>query len=592
MISARFDDAVAGVSRVLTGYVGSLVAEELGDVAGVIEAAEAAAREGHWVAGYVAYEASSAFDPTYATNPAAEGPLAWFGVFGGCVESDYSSASGDRTPNHAVSHWSNGVDRTGYDAAFEQVRTAIKHGDTYQVNLTFPLRAAVSGDPAGLYRDLIGSQKPAYAAHISHGSTHVISVSPERFFTVKGGRVGTRPMKGTAKRGRWSAEDERAREELAASAKDRAENLMIVDLIRNDLGRVAEFGSVSVDELFTVERFETLWQMTSAVSAQLRDDVGLLDIFTALFPCGSVTGAPKASSMQVIADLEQSPRGVYCGTVGYIPPGNGLEGASFSVAIRTVEIDTEEGIATYGVGGGVTWYSDADEEYEETATKALVLRREPSPTSLFETIRWDPSTDHGWVWLDEHLDRLASSAAYWGIPLDRSRARALLNGSAAELSAPSRVRLVAGTDGLHTTTAPAPERFAVGPGPHGDAVVLALDDTPIDSTNPRLFHKIVDRSLYQTRTARHRAADDVMLVNEHGMVTETTIANVAFLIDGLWVTPPREDGLLAGVLRRSLLDEGSLKERSVTVDEALVAPAVAVINSVRGWRSAVIDPML
>ena len=594
MFHARFDDAISGVSRVLSGPVRSLATREATEVRSVVSEAASAAREGKWVAGYVSYEAASAFDPALVTAPGDGGPLVWFGVFDDCsIESMDIAAQGQHAP-YMVSPWQRGITATQYSEAFATIKNAIRNGDTYQVNLTFPLAAAFTGEADSLYRDLISSQRPAYAAYIHHDDRHLVSVSPERFFAVHGGTITTRPMKGTARRGRWLAEDEAVRGRLEASDKDRAENLMIVDLIRNDLGRIARFGTVSVDALFAIEQFETLWQMTSTVSAELRPDVGLTEIFGALFPCGSVTGAPKASSMAVIADVELGPRGVYCGAIGFVPPGDGVEGASFNVAIRTAVIDAEDGVATYGVGGAITWDSTRDSEYEETATKALVLTRTPAPDSLIETIRWDPDREDAgspWVWLEEHLDRLAASGAYWGIPFDRSGIHRTLDRASEGFTGPGRARLEIDRSGtISCTTGEAPEAFRARPGEHASEIpaVLAVSRSAIDASDPRMFHKIGDRAMYERQMRLHPNVDDVLLVNQFGRVTETTIANVVFRIDGVWVTPPIEDGLLPGVMRQSLIDDGYVKERSVDVGDAIAADAIAIVNSVRGWRAAML----
>ncbi len=585
MYGARFDDAVSQRSFSLVDPYEELIAGSVDQVEDVIASAAAASNAGKWVAGYVAYEAAPAFDESYVVRPGASGPLAWFGVFDTIVEERPLRRDPMAGGAYSVSEWQPSIDQSRYTECFDEIRRRIKAGDSYQVNLTFPLTAAFTGDPAALYTELLVAQEPAYAAHIFHGDTHLVSVSPERFFAVDNGRITTRPMKGTARRGRWLAEDVAAWERLKASEKDRAENLMIVDLLRNDLGRVAEFGSVTVDDLFTVEKYQTVWQMTSGVSADLRPTVVLGDVFKALFPCGSITGAPKASSMGIIVDVEDAPRGAYCGAIGFIPPGDGLEGASFNVGIRTVQIDTAEGFARYGVGGGVTWYSDASMEYDETVTKALVLAGSRD-FQLVETMRW-----HGdFVWLEEHLDRLSRSATYWGFEIDTGAIALMLDSAVEGLTSPTKVRLVVGKDAtVSVSLEPAAVRFNEGPGPHGDVVRLAVDRTPVDSRRRDLFHKTTDRTPYRLRAQRHPDADDVILVNERENVTETTIANLVFLIEGQWVTPALTDGLLAGVMRGHLLDEGTVVERSVSLKVALAAEAVGVINSVQGWRQGIID---
>ncbi|MCB1247481.1 MAG: aminodeoxychorismate synthase component I [Acidimicrobiia bacterium] len=434
MFGARFDDATTGRSMVLEDPVDELVAMSLDDVPTAVAAASAASASGRWVAGYVTYEAAPAFDPTLAVQRPTVGPLAWFGVFDSMVEGPVADPEAPHGA-YGLSPWTPRWEPDIHAKAVDRVIDRIRSGDTYQINLTFPLVAAFHGDPAALYADLVAAQRPAYATHIHHGDLHVVSSSPERFFSVDGRRIVTSPMKGTTRRGRWVEEDAAAHDRLVSSPKDRAENLMIVDLIRNDLGRIAVFGSVEVGGLFDVEPYPTVWQMTSTVTAELRDDVTLTDVFGALFPCGSVTGAPKPSSMRIIADTEPAPRGVYCGAVGFIPPGDGRHGASFNVAIRTVQLDLAEGFATYGTGGGVTWYSEPEDEYAEAVAKTLVLRRHRAVHGLIETIRWDPgprgSSTGSWTLLDAHLDRLEASSAYFDLPFDRARTTDLLESTVA-----------------------------------------------------------------------------------------------------------------------------------------------------------------
>jgi para-aminobenzoate synthetase / 4-amino-4-deoxychorismate lyase len=387
-------------------------------------------------------------------------------------------------------------------------------------------------------------------------------------------------MKGTARRGRWPEEDERAARELVASGKDRAENAMIVDLLRNDMGRVSREGSVTWSDLFAAERFETVWQLTSTISSDLAPGTGLAEVFGGLFPSGSVTGAPKVRTMELIADLEDSPRGVYCGAVGYVAPGgDGGPRARFNVAIRTVTVDARTGTAEYGVGGGITWDSRAEHEYDETVAKAQVLTARRPRFDLLETLRHEP--DAGYCRLEEHVARLQRSAAYFGFAFDEDSVRSAL--SRAADGAPeqlARVRLLLSRDGrVDTGVLP-----LATPDP---TVRLAIDLTrPVDPNDVILFHKTTLRAHYEEARARHPDADDVVLVNARGLVTETTIANLAVRLDGRWWTPPLGDGLLPGVERAALLDDGTLAERSITVQELKRAEEIAVLNSVRGFRRA------
>jgi para-aminobenzoate synthetase/4-amino-4-deoxychorismate lyase len=585
MFGARFDDVAAGRSFSLTDPVDEYIATTIDEVLPALENASAAAQDGLWVAGFVSYDAAPAFDHALTTKTNSPDPPAWFGTFATCREEEPigQQVRGDR--GYSVSRWVPLVDRSGYETGFKSVKDHIRIGNTYQVNLTFPMRAAFSGDPFELYQDLVVSQQTSYASHVWSEDMHVVSVSPERFFTVDGRTITTQPMKGTMPRGRWQTEDVANRASLAASEKERAENLMIVDLIRNDLGRIAEFGSVSADRLLSIEEYPTVWQMTSEVSATLRDEIGFVDLFSALFPCGSVTGAPKARSMEIIAEVETEPRGLYCGAIGFIPPGDGVDGASFSVAIRTGVVNESEGIASYGVGGGITWGSDMSGEYDEAITKARVLSAPVVATGLIETLRWDD----GWLWLDEHIERALTSARFMGIPVEQSDLLALIRATEINLDSATKVRIDISSAGLcSVTTDVAPDRIALTPGPDANPLVAALDLDPVDPMNVRMFHKTQDRSVYESRFRRHKGVEDVILTNPDGNLTESTIANVAVLVEGMWLTPPVTDGLLPGIARKQLIASGDLHEASVSIETATEFGVIALINSVRGWRAAVL----
>ena len=414
------------------------------------------------------------------------------------------------------------------------------------------------------------------------GRYRVLSASPELFFRLDGDTITTKPMKGTAPRGRWPEEDEKIRASLRGSVKDRAENAMIVDLLRNDIGRVARMGSVRWSDVFEAERFETVWQLTSTVSATLRPDAGLADIFGALFPCGSVTGAPKVSTMRAIAELEDSPRGVYCGTVGYLAPFNEPgPRARFNVAIRTVVHDSTTGAAEYGVGGGITWDSRAAAEYDEVLAKARVLTARRPPFRLLETLLHEPGK--GYRRLDGHLARLRASAAYHGFDFDEATVLAALQREAGRFpSKAARVRLLLDRRGrVEVGGAPMPRT--------AEPVRLAIHaEHPVDPADPFLFHKTTLRDVYEEAKERHPGADDVVLVNTRGEATETTIANLAVRIGDDWFTPPLDSGLLPGCERQALLEEGKLAERQITVQQLREASELVVFSSVRPWRKAVL----
>ena len=578
MIEARFDDLVAGAER----------AFRLAEPAGAIDAAGSAAARGLWAAGFVAYEAAPGLDPELSVHvrapddPFAELPLAWFALFERKEDLPPLEPGRLDPSGSAGSPWRPSVDRATYDAAVERIRELIAAGHTYQVNHTIRLRAMIQGDERGFYRDLCLAQRGGYAAFLDLGRYRVLSASPELFFRIDGERVTTRPMKGTAPRGRWLAEDEEIAARLVASSKDRAENAMIVDLLRNDLGRICRTGSVEVERMLEAERFETVWQLTSTIEGDLRPEITLLDTFRALFPSGSVTGAPKVRTTRIIADLEDSARGPYCGAIGYLAPaGSGEPRANFNVAIRTVVLDTQTRTAEFGVGGGITHDSSASGEYEEIVAKARVLTDVRPAFELFESLAHAPA--EGFRHLNEHLDRLAASARYFGFRFEPEAAAAALKQAVDEVTEPSVVRLTLARDGALSTDVrdlpPAEERVRV-----------SLDDEPVDRSDPWLFHKTTRRAPYERRRERRPDVDDVLLVNDRGAVTESTVANLAVRLEGVWVTPPIHAGLLPGTYRTVLLREGRLIERPVTADELRAAGELALVSSVRGWRPAVLVP--
>ena len=429
------------------------------------------------------------------------------------------------------------------------------------MNYTFPLTTQFAGDEFSYYRDLHIAQGSQYSAFLDLGKHKILSLSPELFFTRNGDRVRTRPMKGTVRRGRWMAEDMELASWLANSEKDKAENVMIVDLLRNDLGRVSIPGSVSVTSLYDLERFETVWQMTSTVESRLRPGTSFVELMRALFPCGSITGAPKIRTMEIINQLETQPRGIYTGTIGFLRPGGDC---IFNVAIRTVVIDVQTNQATLGVGGGVTIDSTAEREYEECLVKATFLYSQPEEFQLFESILLK---DGKYFLLEEHLERLKGSAEYFGFV---TRIDADLDRIAADHQHGSfKVRLTLWKDGrIETQIMPIKATDEV------KRVRLATE--PVDSSDRFLFHK----------TTRRRSGDDVIYWNERGEVTESSIANVVVSIDGELFTPPIESGLLAGVFRNQLLAEGKIKERAISVKELQSTRDFFLINSVRKWMRA------
>ena len=463
--------------------------------------------------------------------------------------------------SYSSTAWTPLVARDEYDQSVTRIRELIAAGDTYQVNYSFPLTSVFNGDAFAWYRDLCLAQGAQYSVYLDLGRYKVLCLSPELFFERRGNHVITRPMKGTVRRGRWPAEDRELAHWLANSAKDRAENVMIVDLLRNDLGKVSVPGSVRVSSLFDLERFETVWQMTSTVESTLRDGTSLVDLMRALFPCGSITGAPKIRTMQIIRELERFPRGAYTGAIGLLKPGGDCV---FNVAIRTVVIDTETGVATFGVGGGVTIDSTAEREYEECLVKSRFLHSKPVEFQLFESILLE---DGDYFLLEDHIARLKDSAEFFGFAFQVTRINADLERIAIENPQGSfKVRLTLWKDGRIETSLTPIELLE-------EVKKLELATEPVDSSDRFLFHK----------TTRRPGSDNVIFWNEKGEITESSIANVVVEIDGELFTPPIECGLLPGVFRNHLLAEGKIKERVITIEEFKRANEFFLINSVRKW---------
>ena len=536
-------------------------ARTLAEVRPALRAVEAAARDGRWAVGYVAAEAAPAFDAALTVREAAPGPLLWFGL--------HDAPLGPPPPGPVEARLVGLVpelDAAAHAASVERLRAALGAGTAYQVNLTLRLHGRLEGEPLALYRRLRAAQGGGQTVFLQAGDQAVISASPELFLLRVGTRLLTRPMKGTARRGRWAEEDEAAAQALAASPKERAENVMIADLLRNDLGRVAETGSVRATALFQPERYRTVWQLTSTVEARLSPGVGLEALFAATFPCGSVTGAPKASAMKLIAAEERSPRGVYCGAAGLVAPGGDC---AFNVAIRTAVVSRSTGAASYGAGGGITFASSAAAEWDELLAKVAVLEQAPARPTLLETMRLEGGRV---ALLDLHLARLAGSARYHATPLDLAEVRGLVEGERGD----GRLRLLLPPEGR-----PRLERSAL-PAPLEGPVRVALSRAPISSRDPARFHKTTDRAFYETRRAERPDCFDVILLNEDGATAESTLANLVVGLEGRLWTPPLAAGLLPGVLRADLLASGALAERALTVADLRTAGTLWLINALRG----------
>lgn len=575
-LTALVQDGEAGDWLAFTRPVDVLAARRIDEVREVVrEAQRRVDAEGLWAVGFLAYEAAPAFDRALVVREVMDSlPLAWFALCAAPQRVQLSDV-GAGGPQVAFD-WTACATRADYEAAIARIRRYIEEGDSYQVNYTLRMRAPFAGDDAALFLAMQANGGARYGAWIDSGRFALSSASPELFLRLDADRLISRPMKGTLPRGRWLEEDAEQAARLTGSAKDRAENVMIVDMVRNDLARIARPGSVRVPALFEAERYPTLWQMTSTVEA--RTDAPLDDILAATFPPASITGAPKGRTMQLIAELERAPRGPYTGSIGFLAPGRR---AQFNVAIRTALIDREQGSIEYGVGSGVVWDSRSAAEYDECLLKARVVTQAPRRFELLETLLWE--ADDGWFLLERHLARLSRSADYFDFALDIAAVRARLDELVRTFVEPrQRVRITVARDGAIDASAGALDEHSV------QFVRLGLARQPIDASDPFLFNKTTQRAVYERARAGVADVDDVVLWNDGGEVTETTIANLVIERGGRRLTPALACGLLPGVLRAQLLDDGAIEEAHLTIDDLRRAQRVWVINSVRRWREAVL----
>ncbi|NVK31972.1 MAG: aminodeoxychorismate synthase component I [Gammaproteobacteria bacterium] len=518
-------------------------------------------------AGWVAYEAASGFNPMLKTHaPMPELPLAEFWQCGSPRKVAQLSDVTQSTLDGIANDWTPALNETQYQAAIQQIRHWLYEGHTYQVNFTFPIQQSLDADPLALFAYLVSQQDVPYASYFRADDYAIISISPELFFDKHGSTVRCKPMKGTMARGRSYQEDQQHANALHHSEKDRAENLMIVDMIRNDLGMIADLGSVKSSRVFGVESWPTVHQMTTEVSAQTNASLG--DIFKALYPCASITGAPKKRTMEIITELEPEPRGVYCGALGFVYGDR----AQFAVGIRTLTLQNAK--ARYCVGSGVTWQSSAEAEYEECLLKAQVLQRRRREFDLIETLRYEP--EGGLIRLDAHLQRMTRSADYLGIEASASRLKQDAVNALSGRQYPARVRLRLSRVGEFSV-----ETFDLPPTP--DRWTVRCHPIPVDSRQWQLFHKTSDRHVYDDAKSQHPDVDEVLLSNERGELTEGCISNLVIEIGGQRLTPALDCGLLPGVMRQTLLEQGKLREALLLPNHLKQADAIWMINSLRGW---------
>lgn len=535
--------------------------------------------EGAQVAGWMAYEAGHGLDDggPEPGSLADEWPLAWFARFAGCTRID-SHAVPAMLPAAQGAFLSEPRATIGFDAygaALDRVLGHIAAGDIYQANLTFAAEVRVAGHPLAAYARLRAKAGAGYGGVVWTGTHWLLSLSPELFFSLRDGRIVARPMKGTARRGAGKMVDEAARQQLSADPKQRAENLMIVDLLRNDLSRIAEPGSVAVPSLFRIETYPTIHQMVSDVTARVAADTPPSALMRALFPCGSITGAPKLSAMRIIDAVEVAPRGAYTGSIGFFAPGGE---AAFNVAIRTLALRDGASCATLGLGSGIVADSEPLSEWQECLAKGEFVRvAAGAEFDLIETMAFDPA--EGIVRLELHLERLGASARELGFAFDRHGVRNILQHAAFRLREAARVRLRLSPRGSLSVAADAmPDR------PHGP-VGVAVSPLPVDTADIRLRHKTSDRAFYDEARAGS-GAFEVLFTRPDGHLTEGSFTCLFVERDGRLLTPPLSRGLLPGVLRRALIEEGRAVEADLTPSD--LAGGFYIGNSLRGLMRAVI----
>ena len=582
-----------------------ITAQRLEDVLPALREIEGLIKVNDWyAAGFLSYEAAPAFDSilrvrapekthlhlrqvqvsgrrersdersSRSTDEARETefPLLWFGLYP--APRVMTLPKPDSAKETLT--WLPSTDRATYNSAIEKIRDYIANGRTYQVNYTMRLGAAFTGDAWDFFLHLAQSQNN-HAAYIDTGRYVICSASPELFFQLDGDTITCRPMKGTVKRGRTTLEDDEQSQWLKNSEKNRAENVMIVDMVRNDLGRIAEIGSVQVPELFKTERYPTLWQMTSTVTAKTR--ASLTEIFTALFPSASITGAPKVSTMRIISELETTPRRIYTGSIGHISPQRKVK---FNVAIRTALIDREAQKAEYGVGGGIVWDSTSADEYAEALLKAHVLTEKQPEFSLLETMLWTP--EEGFFLREKHIERMLDSANYFDFPISKEKIEEYLGQISSGFNSPQRVRLLLDRNGKLNLEAAVFELAE-----HADRLKVGLAKRPIDSGNVFLYHKTTNRDFYESARKDAAGCDDVLLYNELGELTEFTIGNLVVELGGKLFTPPISCGLLPGTFRAHLLETSQIAERTIRVEELKDCAKIFLVNSVRRWQRVEIE---
>ena len=522
-----------------------------------------------YAAGYLTYEAAPAFDPAFKVNTENKIPLLCFGLFVDYEE--FSDLNNDRYINPQELNWKLGISEKVYKKNFTYIKNQIELGNTYQINYTLRNYTENLIDPYAFF--LARASNAPYAAFIETKDHTIISASPELFFSLDGDKLESKPMKGTSIRGKTHLEDSDLRNELKQSEKNLAENIMITDMLRNDMGRISIPGSVEVPAICDIEQYPTVWQMTSTVRSNT--EANIEEIIAALFPCASVTGAPKISSMEIISKIEDTPREIYTGAIGFIAPNRR---AQFSVPIRTVLVDKKTNKASYGTGGGVVWDSDFQAEFEECMAKSKMLTTTNTNSNfeLFETMLWEP--EKGIFLRDLHFSRLKNSAIYFDFIYNSSELEAEIERYVKKYPSESRkIKIYLNKNGNIKLSSKEMTHLE-----QQNDYSISLAEKAIDLNDVFYYHKTTRRDIYELAKSRNQHSNDTLFWNDAGEITETKIANLIINIANEWYTPPISSGLLGGTYRQMMLDKGLLKERVIHKSEISHLSEITLINSVRG----------
>ena len=557
------DFRALGERYTFTQPIKELKTRDLSEVADLLAQVESYQEQGYYVVGYVSYEAAPAFEEKLAVHKA---PLLAEYLLYFTVHDRVETSPIPLTYEEIVlpSRWQEETSAENYEKAIAQIHHHLRQGDTYQVNYTVQLKQDLSANPFAIYNRMVVEQEAGYNAYVEHDEMAVISMSPELFFEQNDRELTTRPMKGTTQRGVTDQEDLAQASWLEQDPKNRSENMMIVDLLRNDMNRISEVGSEHVERLCQVEQYSTVWQMTSTIKSQLRPDVDLVEIFRSLFPCGSITGAPKIATMEIIKNLEPQPRGVYCGTIGLLLP-NGRR--IFNVAIRTIQLHQEKAI--YGVGGGITWDSTWESEYREVHQKAAVLYRK---LARFQLITTGKISQKQLLFEDQHLERLTKASRYFSYPFDPEELRQKIEEEcqACDSHQDYRLRITLSKSGEMELS-----RQILSPlSPSFCKAKLCLQEA--DLQQAFTYFKTTHRphlSLGKQESIYHNAAGELL---------ETSIGNLVLKIAGKLYTPPIRLGILPGIYRQHLLETGQVEEKVLTVPDLDQAETIYGCNAVRG----------